>query len=83
MGSYPLDNKLIIDMDIKDDNSQKPNIYNKYLPFYELIKQQGLELFNEIRENLSRTIRLTELEPGFSILVKQIYTIKHYTFTFS
>jgi len=50
-----------------DNNLQKPNIYNKYSPFYESIKQQGFVLFDEIRENLSRTIQLGELEPGFSL----------------
>jgi hypothetical protein len=70
MGSDPNNNEWIIDANgletYDDDNLQKPNIYNKSLPFYETIKQQGLEFFDEIRENLSRTIQLGELEPGFS-----------------
>ncbi|CAF0870123.1 unnamed protein product, partial [Didymodactylos carnosus] len=46
---------------------QKPNIYNKYLPFYEEIKKQGFDSFNEICENLSKIIQLRELRPGFSL----------------
>ncbi|CAF0736207.1 unnamed protein product [Didymodactylos carnosus] len=45
---------------------QKPNIFNKYLPYYENIKKQGFDSFNEICENLSRIIQLRELRPGFS-----------------
>jgi hypothetical protein len=48
-------------------NLQKPNIYNKCLPFHESIKRHSFVLFDEIRENLSRTIQLGELEPGFSV----------------
>ncbi len=54
------------EMEISDDNLQKPNIFNKYLPFNDSIKQQGYDLFEEIRENLSRIIQLRELRPGFS-----------------
>jgi hypothetical protein len=54
------------EMEINDDNLQKPNIFNKYLPFYDAIKRQGYDLFEEIRENLSRIIQLRELRPGFS-----------------
>ncbi len=54
------------EMEISEDNLQKPNIFNKYLPFYDSIKQQGYDLFDEIRENLSRIIQLRELRPGFS-----------------
>ena len=50
----------------EDNNLQKPNIFNKYLPFYDSIQRQGYELFDEIRENLSRIIQLRELRPGFS-----------------
>ncbi|CAF3716099.1 unnamed protein product [Rotaria sp. Silwood1] len=50
-----------------DDNLQKPDIYIKYLPFYESIKRHGFESFDEIRENLSRTIQLGELHPNFSV----------------
>jgi len=69
MGSYLIDDKRIMDvgeLEKYDDQLQKPNVYNKYIPFYELIKQQGFELLNEIRENLSRTIQLADFEPGFS-----------------
>lgn len=54
------------EMEIEDENLQKPNIFNKYLPFYDSIKRQGYELFDEIKENLSRVIQLRELRPGFS-----------------
>lgn len=54
------------EMEVVEDNLQKPNIFNKYLPFYDTIKRQGYELFDEIRENLSRVIQLRELRPGFS-----------------
>ncbi|CAF2953668.1 unnamed protein product [Rotaria sp. Silwood2] len=50
-----------------DYNLQKPNIYNKYLPFYKSIKRHASDLFEEIRENLSRTIQLGELRPGFAV----------------
>ncbi len=64
MNSHWIDNKLD---GIQDNSLQKPNIYNKYSPFNEFIKQQAFAVFNEIRENLSRAIQLGELEPGFSI----------------
>ena len=70
MGSHLIDNKPITNADIQEiseSNLQKPNIYNKYSPFHESIKQQSFALFNEIRENLSRTVQLGELEPGFSV----------------
>ncbi|CAF1048161.1 unnamed protein product [Adineta steineri] len=60
-------------MDVQSDdnneesNLQKANIYNEYSPFHELIKEHATILFNEIQENLSRTIQLSEFEPGFSI----------------
>jgi hypothetical protein len=50
-----------------DNNLQKPNIYNKFSPFNKFISEQSSMLFDEIRENLSRTIQLGELEPGFTI----------------
>lgn len=49
-----------------ETNLQRPNIYNIYLPFYESVKLQGVHAFDEIRENLSRSIQLNELQPGFS-----------------
>ncbi|CAF2908164.1 unnamed protein product, partial [Rotaria sp. Silwood2] len=52
---------------INVDNFQKPNIYNKFLPFYETVKQQSLDSFQEICENLSRIIQLRELRPGFPL----------------
>ncbi|UJR08489.1 hypothetical protein I4U23_012756 [Adineta vaga] len=69
MGSYSFKNESIIDIDrLKiqdDDNLQKPNIYIKYLPYQELFTQQGYQWFDEIQENLSRSIQLSELRPGF------------------
>ncbi|CAF3884238.1 unnamed protein product [Rotaria sordida] len=85
MGSYPLDKTGVvnaIELEIHDENLQKPNIYNKYLPFYESIKQHGFKLFSEIKENLSRTIQLAEFEPGFSFwsdkLERFIYLYEYY-----
>ncbi len=43
MGSFSIDDKPIInvcELEIHDDKFQKPNIYNTYLPFYDLIKEQ-------------------------------------------
>jgi hypothetical protein len=70
MGSQAIDSHRIMNADIseiQDSNLQKSNIYNKYSPFSETIKHQSSILFDEIRENLSRTIQLGELMPGFSI----------------
>jgi hypothetical protein len=70
MDSDSIDSKPTANTDIhgiQDNNLQKPNIYNKYSPFYESIKRQSSILFDEIRENLSRTIQLSELNPGFSV----------------
>ncbi len=69
---------------LQENNLQKPNIYNKYSPFYEMIKRQSAMLFEEIRENLSRTIQLGELEPGFSIWsnkLKQFISLYGFSFT--
>jgi hypothetical protein len=52
---------------IQESDLQKPNIYNTYSPFHESIRRQSSALFDEIRENLSCTIQLEELEPGFSV----------------
>ncbi|CAF4503506.1 unnamed protein product [Rotaria socialis] len=67
-----------------DNNLQKPCIYNKYLPFYDSIKRQGVNKFDEIRENLSRTIQLNELQPGFSFwsnALKEFITLYGFYFT--
>jgi len=69
---------------IYEDNLQKPNIYNKCLPFYETLKQQSLESFQEICENLSRIIQLRELRPGFplwSSKLQQFISLYGYCFT--
>ncbi|CAF1230849.1 unnamed protein product [Adineta steineri] len=66
------------------NNLQKPNIYNEYSPFNESIKQYGLDLFDEIRENLSRTIQLGELNPGFLIWSRNLKEfISKYGFYFT
>jgi hypothetical protein len=62
-----MDNQMI-----RDNKLQKANIYNKYLPFHEYIEQQGFQLFDEIRENLSRTIQLDELHPGFAVWSREL-----------
>lgn len=54
------------EMEVNDENLQRPNIFNKHLPFADTIKRQGFEFFEEIRENLSRVIQMRELRPGFS-----------------
>lgn len=51
----------------ENNHLQKPNIYNEYSPLHQSIRYQANLLFNEIRENLSRTIQQDQLEPGFSI----------------
>jgi hypothetical protein len=66
------------------DNLQKPNVYNKFLPFYETIKQQSFESFEEICENLSRILQLRELRPGFplwSSKLQQFISLYGYSFT--
>jgi proteasome activator subunit 4 len=84
MDSHLIDNKRITSVGIHDNDLQKPNIYNKYLPFHEFIAQQGCMLFDEIRENLSRTIQLGELEPGFSVWSKKLERfISLYGFNFT
>ncbi|CAF3366761.1 unnamed protein product [Rotaria socialis] len=49
------------------DNFQKPNVYNKFLPFHDAVHQQSLQSFKEICENISRIIQLRELRPGFPL----------------
>ena len=69
---------------IDESNLQRPNLYNKYSPFYDAIKRQSAALFDEIRENLSRTIRFGELEPGFSIWSKKLkHFLSIYEFSFT
>ncbi|CAM2708912.1 unnamed protein product [Rotaria socialis] len=50
-----------------NENLQRPNIYNEYLPCQTTIKQQASRSFEQIRENLSRTIQLGEFQPGFKL----------------
>ncbi len=73
MVTYSIDNKL-----------QKSNIYNTYSPFCELIEQQACLIFDEIRENLSCTIQLDEIQPGFSVWsdrLKKFLSIYGFHFT--
>jgi hypothetical protein len=87
MDGHSIDNERITNADThetEDNNLQKPNIYNKYSPFHESIKRQSAALFNEIRQNLSRTIQLGELEPGFSVWsnkLKQFISLYGFNFT--
>ncbi len=67
MASHSINSKRMNSHMASDNNLQKPNIYNKFSPFYEFIDEQSSMLFDKIRENLSRTIQLGELEPGFTI----------------
>lgn len=72
------------EMEIADENLQRPNIFNKYLPFYDSIKRQGFDFFEEIRENLSRIIQLRELRPGFSHWSSKLQRfISHYGYYFT
>lgn len=65
------------------DQFQKPNIYNKFLPFYDTVKQQSLDSFKEICENLSRIIQLRELRPGFPLWSSKLQQyISLYGFSF-
>ncbi len=69
---------------VEDSDLQKENIYNRFSPFHESIKQYSSVLFDEIRENLSSTIQLGELEPGFSVWsVKLKKFISLYGFNFT
>ncbi len=51
MDSHCIDTKLDTNADIheiQDNSLQRPNLYNKYSPFYEFIEQQAIVTFNEI-----------------------------------
>ena len=84
--SYSIDITLITNTDthkMQENDRQKPNIYNQYSPFHEDIKRRSSVLFDEIRENLSRTIQLNELAPGFAVWsekLKQFITLYGYNF---
>jgi hypothetical protein len=70
--------------EVTDNDLQKPNLYNKYLPFYESIKRHSFESFDEICENLSRIIQLQELQPGFplwSSKLQQFISLYGFSFT--
>ena len=69
---------------INRDNLQKPNVYNKFLPFYDTVEQQSYYAFEEICVNLSRLIQLRELRPGFplwSSKLQQFISLYGYAFT--
>ncbi|CAF3253224.1 unnamed protein product [Rotaria sp. Silwood2] len=69
---------------VSDNDLQKPNIYNQYLPYYESIKRQRLESFKEICENLSRLIQSQELQPGFPLWSSRLQNfISLYGFSFT
>jgi hypothetical protein len=77
------DSKQIM-QEVPDNDLQKPNRYNKYLPFYDSIKRQRCESFEEICENLSRLIQLEELQPGFplwSSKLQQFISLYGFSFT--
>ena len=72
------------EIEISCDNLQKPNIFNKYVPFYDSINRQSYDLFGEIRENLSCIIQLRELRPGFSHWSSKLQRfLSHYGLNFT
>ena len=87
MDDQSINNKLMSNADIQgieESNLQKPNIYNQYSPFHQSIQHQANLLFEEIRENLSRTIQQEELQPGFSywsIRLQRFLSLYGYNFT--
>ncbi|CAF4737571.1 unnamed protein product, partial [Rotaria socialis] len=67
-----------------DSTLQKPNVYNRYLPFYDSIQRQAYAEFDEIRMHLSRIIQLREIRPGFSVWsskLQQFISLYGYYFT--
>ncbi|CAF4633945.1 unnamed protein product, partial [Rotaria sp. Silwood2] len=77
-------NRKQTDHEVSDNDLQKPNIYNQYLPYYESIKRQSLESFEEICENLSRLIQSQELQPGFPLWSSKLQNfISLYGFSFT
>lgn len=61
-----------INQSSEDDKFQKPTFYNRYLPFNETVRQCGLAWFEEIRENLSRSVQTGELQPGLVLWSNQL-----------
>ena len=59
-------------LEVSNQDFQKANLFNKYLPFYPSIKQQSSESFEEICENLSRIIQAQELQPGFPLWTSKL-----------
>lgn len=69
---------------MNDECLQRPNIYNQYLPFSSTIIQQASTSFEEIRENLSRSIQLIDFQVGlrtWTTKLKQFISL--YGFSFS
>ncbi|UJR17105.1 hypothetical protein I4U23_004001 [Adineta vaga] len=60
------------DANTEDDNLQKPNIYLRHLPSPQSIPKQAHDFFEEIRENLSRTIQAGEFQPGFIVWTRKL-----------
>jgi hypothetical protein len=77
-------NSISTTQEASNNDLQKPNISNKYLPFYESINRQSSQSFEEICENLSRIIQLQELQPGFplwSSKLQQFMSLYNFSFT--
>ena len=47
-----------------EDAYQKPLLYNKFLPYGEKLGEEGRQLFEEIKQNLSIAVQKSELWPG-------------------
>ena len=63
---------------------QKPTPYIQYLPFKEMVQQRGLAWFEEIRENLSCSVQMGDLRPGFALWsqeLQQYWSVYGYNFT--
>ena len=43
---------------------QKPLLYNKFLPYEEKLNEEGRQLFEDIKKNLSIAVQKSELWPG-------------------
>jgi len=44
---------------------QKPLVYNRYLPYSELIEKEANEFLEEIKKNLSIALQKRELKRGY------------------
>ena len=43
---------------------QKPLLYNKLLPYADLLESEAKQVFDEIKKNLSESIQKREIWPG-------------------